>query len=98
MNLEEKTLTLNAFIEDYKEKSLLEKQKILIEELKELINLMQKICSDKRIRYDLLINKEVIDINKENYTQDDYAEALYAYLQAFKEIFASYILPNYENK
>ena len=69
----------------------------LISDLKELIAVAQKVCIDKGISYDLLVNREITDINKENYTQDDYVEAVYTYLQMFKEIFSSYILPNYNN-
>ena len=97
MNLEQKNMALDSFMEEYKEKSLVEKQKILIEELKELIVISEKICADRGIRYDLLFNREIIDINKENYTQDDYVEAVYAYIQMFKEVLSSYILSNYNN-
>lgn len=97
MNSEQKEMALNSFIEEYKEKPLIEKQKILIRELKELITAAEKICLDKGIKYDLLFNREIIDINKENYTEDDYIEAVYAYIQMFKEILSSYVLSSYNN-
>ena len=95
MDKSEKNNYFNAFIEEYKEKSLLEKQNIIINELKELIAVSEKICIDKGIDYDLLINREILDISKEGYTQDDYLEAIYVYLQIFKEILSAYLIPNY---
>ena len=92
----EKAVAFDAFIEEYTEKPLLEKQKILIEELKELIVFAQKICEDRGIKSELLLNKELADVNKENYTQDDFVEAVYVYIQMYKEIIASYVMPDYE--
>ena len=96
MNTEEKEAYFDAFIEEYKDKSLKEKQTILVKELKELIALSQKICLDKGITYELITNKEILDINKDNYTEDDYVEAIYVYLQTFKEILSTYLMPEYE--
>lgn len=97
MNLEQKNAYFNSFIEEYKDKTLPEKQKLIINDLKELIGMAQKICIDKGIKYDLLFNREIADINKDNYTEDDFAEAVYTYIQMFKEIFSSYILPDYND-
>ena len=95
MKKEEKQAYFNAFIEEYKEKTLKEKQAIAIKELKELIAVSEKVCLDKKIKYDLLVNREILDINKQEYTQDDYIEAIYVYIQIFKEIISSYLLKEY---
>lgn len=97
MNLEQKNMAFDSFIEEYKEKSLREKQDILVAELKELIAVAQKVCIDKGVNSDLLINREITDIDKDNYSQDDFVEAIYVYLQMFKELISPYLLSNYND-
>lgn len=94
---EEKLECFNAFIEEYKEKSLLDKQKLVIDDLKELVALIQKLCLDYKIDVNLLINREIADINKEKYTEDDFAEAVYVYIQMFKEVLSSFLVPMIED-
>ena len=91
-NKEKNQLAFDAFIEEYKEKTLLEKQTILVQELKELIAIGQKMCMEKKINCELILNREIIDINNKDYTEDDYVEAIYTYLQTFKEILAAYVI------
>ena len=85
--------SFDAFVEEYKTKSLLEKQGIIINDLKEIIALVQDLCAHHNIEYDLLMNREILDINKENYTQDDFAEAVFVYLQMYKELLSSFLVP-----
>ncbi len=82
---EEKANYFNDFIEIYKENTLEEKQKKITDELKEMIAVIQKISSDNQLNLSTIVNREIVDVNKENYTQDDFAEAVYVYLQMFKE-------------
>ena len=73
---EEKKLYFNSFIEEYKDNTLMYKQQTIISELKELIAIFENLCSISNIEHELLINREILDINKEGYTQDDFAEAV----------------------
>ena len=82
----------NAFIDEFKENTLLTKEKIVINELQELIVLFQKLCRMNGKNSELLVNKEIIDIYENKYTQDDFAEAVYTYIQMFKEVLAEYML------
>lgn len=92
MSLDERQECFDAFIEEYKENSLVNKQKIVISELKELIALFQKMSSMRGITPELLVNREIIDVNREGYTQEDFVEAVYAYLQMYKELLAEFML------
>ena len=92
LSLEERQECFNAFIDEYKENTLINKQKIVISELKELIALFQKICSTHNINHELLVNREIIDVNKDSYTQEDFAEAVYVYIQMYKEIMSDFML------
>ena len=82
----------DSFIEEYKDNSLIYKQQTIISELKELIAVFENLCSTSGIKHDLLINREILDVNKEGYTQEDFAEAVYTYIQMYKEILAEYML------
>lgn len=92
LTLEQKQECFDAFIDEYKENSLVSKQGIIISELKELIALFQKMSSMRGINPKLLVNREIIDVNKEGYTQEDFAEAVYTYIQMYKEILAEFML------
>ena len=92
-NLEEKKLCFDAFVEEYKEKPLKEKQRLIINDLKEILASTQQLCLLYKINYDLLINREIVDANSESCSEDDFAEAVYVYLQMFKDIFASFLIP-----
>lgn len=92
INLEEKQQCFNAFIEEYKEKSLIDKQQILVSEYKELIALFQELCIIYHIDYQMLLNREIIDINNLNYNQEDFVEAIYVYTQMFKDILSTFLL------
>ena len=82
----------NAFIDEFKDSSLINKQKNVINELQELIVLFQKLCRMNGKNSELLVNKEIIDIYENKYTQDDFTEAVYTYIQMFKEVLAEYML------
>jgi len=81
----EELIAFDDLMERYKELSLAEKQKENISELKELLALLHKICGDIGIEKSLTLNKEVLDLNKEGSTIDDYLEAEYVYINEVKK-------------
>lgn len=89
---EEIKKNFDAFIEEYKELALIDKQQILIKDLKELIALFQELCKIYRIDYELLVNREILDINNTNYGEDDFTEAIYVYIQIFKDVLSTFLL------
>ena len=68
----------------FKKKSLKEKQNETLEQLKVLSILSNKMCNDLKIENEILISKELLDINKKNYTEDDYAEAILVYINSIQ--------------
>lgn len=85
----------NSDFDDYVYKYTLlnkkDKQDILVNMLKEDLLLIEKLLSDKNIDHKLLYNREISDLNKENYTEEDFLEAVFVYISSFRELFASYI-------
>ena len=89
---EEIKKNFNAFIEEYKELPLIDKQQTLVNDLKEIIALFQELCRIYRIDYELLVNREILDIKKTNYSEDDFVEAIYVYIQMFKDVLSNFLL------
>lgn len=65
----------NEYMEFYKTQSLSEKRDIILEQLKMLASLSNDMCKELNVENELILNKELIDINKENYSEDDFLEA-----------------------
>lgn len=66
----------NEYMIYFKGLPLKEKQGIVIDQLKMLTTLTNKMCKELNVPNEMLITKDVSNILKENYTQDDFAEAV----------------------
>ena len=80
------------YIKEFKKMTLKEKKDVSINGLKELLGVSMKVAFDLNIQYNNLLNREIIDINKENATEDDYVEAVYVYTEAIKEVASTVIM------
>lgn len=96
-NINNSQNNFDAFIEEFTELDLKEKQKIVIDEFKEMLAVISKLCEDYKINYEILLNRELTDVTQTNYTEDDFVEATYVYIQSLKELLASYINENIKN-
>lgn len=67
------------------------KRKEILTEIKKMTAIFHKVCSDKNLDSFELINKELLDLNKENVSEDDYLEALYVYVCWLKELTNTYL-------
>jgi len=66
----------NEYMEFFKNQPLKEKQSIIIDQMKTLAGFTNSVCDEIGTPSEMLINRELIDLNKENYTEDDFAEAV----------------------
>jgi hypothetical protein len=80
----------NDYMEFFKSLPLKEKQNIIIEQLKMLSTFTDLMCKEYRIPSDLIMNKEVLDVNKEDYTEDDFAEAIIVYINSIQNSLSDY--------
>lgn len=60
----------------FKTLSLKEKQEIALEQLKMISSLSNEMCNTLNIKNEILVNRELLDLRKENYTEDDFSEAI----------------------
>lgn len=81
----------NDLVEKYKKLELIEKKRIVEEEIKEFIAVLDKLNSRQGKKTNLLFNREILDLKKEDSTEDDFVEAMYVYINSIKELFASLI-------
>ena len=82
----------NSLIESYKVLSLDRKKTELLQEIKEIIAIYVKISEIKGIDIEIMKSKEILDVKKSGYIDDDYMEAVYVYLNILKEITSKLIL------
>ncbi len=80
----------NNYVEEYKTYSLREKQEVNIAEIKEILAGLKLLCEKTGLSVESLLNREIIDINKDEYSMDDYMEALYVYLSDIKNYLGTF--------
>lgn len=68
--------TFEEYMEYFKGLTLREKQGVVLEQLKLLASSSSMICREIGSENEVLSNKELLDMNKESYTEDDFAEAV----------------------
>lgn len=73
------------YIGKFKELPLKEKQKVIADELKVLASFTNKMCNEIGAQNELLLNKEQAELNSDNYSEDDFAEALIVYISSIKD-------------
>ena len=75
---------LDEYIEYFKGLPLKEKQEIVIDELKTITGMTNKMCKEIGANNEVLLNREVTDVNNEVYTEDDFSEAVITYICSIK--------------
>ena len=71
-----KNQNFEEYMVNFKKMSLKEKQDIVIKQLKMLSALTNTMCQELNVKNEIIINKELLDVEKEGYTADDFAEAI----------------------
>ncbi len=80
----------NNLVEAYKKLTTKEKQDEIIKLFKENIAVWEKLNNDINNKHNLLLNREIIDVNKDNATLDDFLEAVFVYLHMLSDSTASF--------
>jgi len=80
----------NEYVESYKKLPLQEKKEIVNKEIKELLAFIEKAKIDLNLKSEILFNREILDLNKEIITDEDFVEAMFVYVNAIKESVGKY--------
>ena len=78
------------YIENYKKLPLKEKQTIIIEQLELLAGFTNRMCQAYQIENDFLLDRELLDIKNQNYTEDDFAEAVIVLVNSIQNSLSDY--------
>lgn len=80
-----------ALIEYYKLLPSDTKKTEIINQVQELIRCYSKICTKLGVMPNMALNKEMLNFSNPNLSEDDFLNALYAYLNALQDITAQFI-------
>ncbi len=81
---------INEYMKFFKEQTLKEKQSIIYEQLQILAGFTNKLCKELNISNELILNREVLDLKKDNYTEDDFAEAIIVLINSIQNSICDY--------
>lgn len=80
----------NKYMEYFKGLTLKQKQEIIVDELKLLTAMTNKMCKEIDANNEVILSKELADLNKENYTEDNFSEAVITYICSIKNSLADF--------
>ena len=90
---------IDQYINNFKTLTLKEKQNIIYQQLKLLSAFTNMICEKSGVENEIIVNSELADLNKEQYTEDDFAEAIIVLINSiqnsicdFHSAFADYLM------
>jgi len=81
----------NEYVEKFKKLPSKEKKQITIDEMKTVLALLEKLKKDVNINTGIMFNREILDLNHPDATEDDYAEAIFVYINSIKESLSEYL-------
>lgn len=81
---------INEYMTFFKDKSLKEKQSIIYEQLQMLAGFTNNLCEELDIKNDIIMNRELLDLKKDDYTEDDFAEAIIVLINSIQNSICDY--------
>lgn len=86
----------DEYVKSYKNLPLQDKKKIVEKQLEELLVVLNELNERKGNSSEVLFNREILDLKKEDSTESDFVEAMFVYIYSIKELLAS-LINNNEN-
>ena len=80
------------YMTDFRKKALKEKQSIIFEQLKYISSMTNTFCNELNIDNEPLLTKDVLKINNDDYSEDDFANALIVLINSIQESVCDYVL------
>lgn len=80
-----------GLIEYYKKLPIDIKRSEIVNEIEEIISNYSKICTKFGIMPNMALNKEMLNINRKNITEEEFLHAIYAYLNTLEDVSAQVI-------
>lgn len=89
--METKQEVFNAYMEEFKQLDVSQKQDEVIDKLKNILAYFTLYANNNDINYELVKSRELSDLS-DNPTTDDYYEAMMVYLENIDEIAGSILM------
>ena len=83
--------SFNEYINELKKLSINEKRDELILSIKELIAEFEFLAERDKIKLHYLKNREILDLNKDYVSEDDFIEAAIVYIEVAKNLMGEYL-------
>lgn len=83
--------SFDLYVESYKKLPLSDKKEIVVEEIYSIFSLFEKLNTKPHQEYKVLFNREILDLKKENATEDDFVEAMFVYINMIEEMLSDHI-------
>ena len=81
----------SGLMEYYKLLPIQNKRQEIVSVLEELISYYSKICTKFGVIPDMALNKEILNITRDNLTEDEFLHAIFAYLNTLQDVSAQFI-------
>jgi len=81
----------SGLMEYYKLLPTQNKRNEIVNILEELISYYSSICTRFGVLPDMALNKEILNITRENITEDEFLHGVFAYLNTLQDISAQFI-------
>lgn len=88
----------NEYVEKFKKMSLSKKKEVSIKEMKTLVAFVTLLKDKVGAPKEILYNREILDSNREDITEEDFVEAVFVYANIIKEAFSEYVSYTLNNK
>lgn len=90
--MEEKNRVFKEYIEAFKELDTDRKREEFIKSLKDFIVIFDSLAQQDNIKIEYMHSNEILDLQKENLSEDDFIEASVVYLEIAKDIIGQYLM------
>lgn len=84
--IEEKQKIFTSFMDEFVKLNVDQKNNEIIEKQKVILAFLLKFASERGIQFEFLKSKEIVDIEGNNGTNEDYLEAMMVYSQNIEEL------------
>ena len=81
----------NEYVDKYKHLLLKDKKELVEKEMEELLVVLNALNEKYGDTPNVLFNREILDLKKEDATEDDFVEAMFVYSYSIKELIASLV-------
>ena len=89
--ISEQKLEFENLVNSYKNLTIEAKRDEIVNVLKELLAVVDKINVDAEVKSEMLLNREILDLNNCVVSEDDYLEAVYVYAMSLQNSIGSFL-------